>query len=201
MCVLLGGVAAGTAYLLTREDSPPVGFDTVAAPEEFESGSVTEEAPPEASGAPLSPVERGFPTDSTATMRVEIEDLLREFHLALVDGEFQYAWSLLSSRKRRNERIETGYSGWRDAQASLSPYLDPDGIYAQIEDLEDQGVARVRVTGMGWNDPGSPCSEWSGLTWVRYEGGTWHYDPGYSTTAERRSRWQNRSGELLGVGC
>lgn len=134
-------------------------------------------------------------------MRAEAEELLREFHLALVERDFRYAWGLLTARKRRKEAVEQGYSGWKKAQASLTPYLIPDGIDVQIDDLEDDGVARVLVTGMGWAQPGSPCSEWSGLTWVRYEGGAWRYDPGYSTTAERRRRWEGRSDELLGVGC
>jgi len=39
------------------------------------------------------------------------------------------------------------------------------------------------------------------LTWVKYEGGQWTYDPGYSTTPARRRTWQPRTGELLGGAC
>lgn len=207
-CLALGGLVWGAAYLLTKDDSgtsesiPPV--EASGAP--FDEGATEGEAltePPagEASSGGLSPLERGFPSDSKPAMRAEAEALLREFHLALVERDFRYAWGLLTSRKRRKEAQEKGYSGWKEAQATLTPYLIPGGIDVQIDDLEDEGVARVLVTGMGWTQPGSPCSEWSGLTWVRYEGGAWRYDPGYSTTAERRRRWQDRSGELLGVGC
>lgn len=152
-------------------------------------------------GGDPSLTERGFPTDSEPAMKVEAEDMLREFHVALVEGDFRYAWSLLTARKRRQEAQEKGYAGWRDAQATLTPYLLPEGIEVQLDGLEDEGVARVLISGMGWTQPSSPCSEWSGLTWVRYERGSWRYDPGYSTTAERRRQWRDRSVQLLGVGC
>jgi hypothetical protein len=134
-------------------------------------------------------------------MRVEIEELLSEYHVAVVERDFQYAWSLLTVRKQREEDLEQGFPAWKEAQASLAPYLEPYEIHVEIDGLEDEGVARVLATGMGWTAPGSPCSEWSGLTWVRYEDGAWRYDPGYSTTAERRRRWAGRSDELMGVGC
>lgn len=203
-CIALGGLVFGGIYLLTRDDP-----DTMEAVSSFPEasgeslgGDATDEGesfePLEGGG---SPTERGFPTDAEPEMRAEAEDLLREFHVALVEQDFQYAWSLLSSRKRRQEDQEKAFSGWKEAQSTLTPYLLPDGINVEIAELEDEGVARVLVTGMGWTQPGSPCSEWSGLTWVRYEGGAWRYDPGYSTTTERRRDWEDRSGELLGVGC
>lgn len=203
-CLALGGLVFGGVYLLTGDD--PGAAESIPSVEEapddwLEEEETQESESPESLGGGQFPTERGFPTDSKPAMRTEAEELLREFHVALVERDFRYAWSLLTARKRRKEAQEKGYSGWKQAQATLTPYLIPGGIDVQIDDLEDEGVARVLVTGMGWAQPGSPCSEWSGLTWVRYEGGAWRYDPGYSTTAERRRRWQGRSGELLGVGC
>jgi len=57
------------------------------------------------------------------------------------------------------------------------------------------------VTGMAWSAPRSRCTEWSGITWAKYENGTWKYDPGFSTTAARKRAWKSRYNELLGVGC
>jgi hypothetical protein len=190
------------AFLLTRsDDSSSQAQQASPVPEAGASAGELGESPVESPVAGVLPTERGFPTDSKSVMRPEIEEVLRQFHVALGEREFQYAWSLLSARKRSQEERDKGYRGWKDAQATLTPYLDPYGIYVEIDGLEEDGVARVLVTGMGWSAPGSPCSEWSGLTWARYEGGVWRYDPGYSTTAERERRWEPRSGELLGVGC
>jgi len=201
ICLVLGGAVAGGVYLLTREDASSE--EVVPGGGSGAGGGGGPGGSPGGGSTPVrpSPSERGFPSDSKAAMAAEIEGLLREFHLALVDGGYSYAWSLLTSRKRRKELREQGYSGWRDAQATLTPYLHPAGLEARIDGLEEDGIARVSVTGMGWTAPGSACAEWSGLTWVRYEGGAWRYDPGYSTTADRRRRWEDRSGELLGVGC
>lgn len=203
-CLVLGGLVFGGVYLLTRDDGGAE-ESTIENGSRIGSGGAIPNGGSSGNGgggsSPASPTERGFPTDSEPALRAEAEELLREFHVALVESDFQYAWSLLSSRKRRQEAQEKAYSGWKEAQATLTPYLLPGGIHVEIDELEDEGVARVLVTGMGWTQPGSACSEWSGLTWVRYEGGSWRYDPGYSTTAERRRGWEGRSGELMGVGC
>lgn len=200
LCLVLAGAAGGAAFLLTRDDASSQAQETSLDDEAIVDGLDDMTAGGSTATGTL-PTERGFPADTKAAMRPEIEEALRQFHVAVVEGDFQYAWRLLSARKRQQEESEKGFSGWRDAQATLTPYLDPDEIHAEIDGLEDDGVARVLVTGMGWSGPGSPCSEWSGLTWVKYEGGVWRYDPGYSTTAERQRRWEHRVGELLGVGC
>lgn len=205
-CLAIGGLVFGAVYLFSGDDSSTAGPAVDGAGFETSLESEVDIPPPaDASGeeatAVATPTERGFPTDSRATMRLDAESVLREFHEAVVGGDFRYAWSLLTARKRQAEAQEKSFSGWKEAQATLTPYLLPEGVHAEIDGLEDDGVVRVRVTGMGWTHPDSPCSEWSGLTWVRYEGGAWRYDPGYSTTAERRRRWKDRSAELLGVGC
>jgi hypothetical protein len=143
----------------------------------------------------------GLPRIGRTMMGEEIQVLLLDYHEDVVAGEFRSAWALLSARKRRQDLAEYGYPKWKQAQASLSGYLAPAGLKARIDGPEGEGVVRVDVTGMGWSAPGSPCSEWSGLTWVRYEGGAWTYDPGYSTTPARRRSWQPRTAELLGANC
>jgi len=143
----------------------------------------------------------GFPEVSRAQMNEEITSLLQSYHEDVVEEDFQAAWAMLSPRKRGQYLREYGYRKWATAQASLSPYLDPYGLEADVVSLEGEGVARVDVTGMGWSKPGAPCSEWSGLTWVKFEGDEWAYDPGYSTTPQRRATWRPRSARLLGGDC
>jgi hypothetical protein len=128
---------------------------------------------------------------------------LREHHEDLVSGDYRGAWDLMTKRKQAQKLNEDGYPRWAEDQArALTPYLDPSGLHATVEAIDPlSGVARVFVTGMGWSRPGSSCSEFSGVTWVKFEDGVWRYDPGYSTTSERRRIWEPRSGELLGWGC
>jgi hypothetical protein len=134
-------------------------------------------------------------------MASAIQSVLLAYHEDILAGRLQDAWSLLSARKRQQALSESGYAAWAKSQSSLAPYLTPAGLTVRIDALESDGVARLLLSGMDWSAPGSPCSEWSGLTWAKYEGSEWTYDPGYSTTPERERAWQPRYDELLGVGC
>jgi hypothetical protein len=143
-----------------------------------------------------------LPAVSRGQMRDEIQHLLYEFHADVVSHNDRAAWNLLTQRKQRQSRREYGYGGWAHNQNTLNPYLEPAGIKVSILSTEPRsGVATVNVTGMKWSKPGASCTQWSGITWVRYEGGAWHYDPGYSTTTQRRRRWKSRFSELLGGRC
>lgn len=166
------------------------------------AGGSSEESEPEPQPESEGTVDsKGFPFESRPQMSRGIRQVLLGYHQAVINGEFQRAWRLLSRRKQAQALREDGYAKWREAQASLAPYLEPDGIGAQIISLEGGGVARVDVRGMGWYAPGSSCSEWSGLTWVKYERGNWYYDPGYSTTPAREREWKPRFDKLLGTTC
>lgn len=195
--ILLVGAGAAGAIVLARGGESESTTTTVAGTESASTPS-GEEAPEGEAGAVDSD---GLPTVGRAEMEGEIEALLLAYHQDVVGHDFRSAWGLLSARKRQQNLAEYGYREWMEAQASLSGDLSPAGLQARIEGREGDGVARVDVSGMGWSDPGSPCSEWSGLTWVRYEGGSWTYDPGYSTTPARRRTWQPRRAELLGANC
>jgi hypothetical protein len=206
--ILLLGAGAGAAIVLTGgSDSPTTRAEAsaeaaaVSRQGGIEAREEDEAAEAEAQSEEVEPEEEGFPPVSRPEMEGEIESLLLAYHDNVVERDFRSAWMLLSARKRQQDLAEYGYGEWKQAQASLSDYLAPSGLAAQIDSLEGDGVARVMVSGMGWSAPDSPCSEWSGLTWVRYEGGEWSYDPGYSTTSDRRRVWKPRSGELLGAGC
>lgn len=193
--LVLGAVVAG-ALLVTQGGSS--GSD---APPTSEAGASTPSQEVSAQGEAEPAAETGFPPVSRAQMREEIQSLLIDYHEDVVNGAYQSAWALLSPRKRQQYLEEGGYHKWMAAQASLSPYLSPAGLTVQLDALEGEGVARAMVTGMGWSKPGSPCEEWSGLTWTRYDGEAWTYDPGYSTTPARRRTWEPRFHELLGADC
>jgi hypothetical protein len=194
--LLLGAGAAAAIFLVGGGEGSST---TVASRSSIaEEGSASEEA---ATAESAEADVNGLPPIGRGEMEEEIRALLVDYHGDVVNREFRSAWGLLSSRKRQQDLAEYGYAEWQQAQATLSPYLSPGGLRAQIEGVEGDGVVRVEVTGMGWSAPGSNCLEWSGLTWAKYEGGAWTYDPGYSTTAARRRAWQPRADELLGAGC
>lgn len=193
--ILLVGAGAAGAIVLARGNGEST---TTVAGTEAVATTGGEEAPEEEAPAVDSD---GLPTVDRATMEGEIQALLLAYHEDVVAHDFRSAWALLSARKRQQNLAEYGYREWMKAQESLSGYLAPAGLQARIDGREGDGVVRVAVSGMGWSDPGSRCAEWSGLTWVRYEGGGWTYDPGYSTTPSRRSVWQPRRAELLGASC
>ena len=199
--VLLVAAGAAAAIVLTGGDgdsgqpaaSPATDAATVPA------GSAAPSQSGEASPAEST---ESAPAESEAEMAAAIQSLLLAYHEDVVAGRMHDAWLLLSPRKQAQSLREGGYAKWAHAQASLAPYLSPAGVTVRIDGQEEGGeVVRVLVTGMGWSAPGASCSEWSGLTWARYEGSRWTYDPGYSTTPTRKREWEPRYGELLGASC
>jgi hypothetical protein len=193
--IVLGRSSSTDATTVAVEPAPQA-TGTFGEDEESAEASPEEEVE---EGEETTP--SGFPVVPREQMGEEIATLLRDYHEDVVEEDFQGAWALLSARKRQQDLDEYGYGKWAAAQASLTPYLQPDRLEASVVALEGGGVARVDVSGMRWNKAGAPCSEWSGLTWAKYERGEWTYDPGYSTTAGRRATWQPRGGQLLGADC
>jgi hypothetical protein len=151
---------------------------------------------------PTPSTEGDLPNVSSEQMQQEIQQMLREWHQDVVYGDYHGAWELLSARKRAQDKREEGYGTWAKNQSTLRPYLNPANLQVAVESTDpDDGVAQVDVTGMGWDKPGASCTEWSGITWVKYENGAWRYDPGYSTTRQREREWKPRFSELLGGSC
>jgi hypothetical protein len=212
---VLGGSGAALYVALTKRDRTPAVARQLRAPAHTQvpqvaptSGSSTPAVtPPPSSGSSSgssgsSGSNSRLPAVPRSQMRADIEQLLLDEHTDIVNGDYRAAWNLLSARKQAQYLREHGYGGWQNAQASLTPYLHPDGIHVTIDNLNpSDGVARVMVTGMSWSRPGASCSAWSGITWVKYEGGQWRYDPGFSTTPGRRAGWQSKFSQLLGGSC
>ncbi len=202
----ISGVAV--ALVLTKADPAPTGAAAGGGEQIDPTPEATVEATPDATVEPDPTIEpeptpeSALPADSRGQMRRDIQDMLRTWHENIVAGDPQAAWDMLTSRKQTQNERKYGFREWARGQATLAPHLDPSGTHVSIVDLNDKtGVATVKVTGMSWSKPGARCSEWSGITWVRYEDGAWKYDPGYSTTPQRESAWKNRFGQLLGGSC
>src|SRR5439155_4587632 len=114
-----------------------------------------------------------LPSESRNTMTQEIRAVLLQFHERIVARDAASAWQLLSARKQHQELAKDGYAKWASAQKSLAPYLDPSGLRVRVLSTDAaSGVVTVDVTGMTWSAPGSPCQQWSGITWAKYENGT-----------------------------
>jgi hypothetical protein len=145
-----------------------------------------------------------LPDEPRSVMRAEIQSLLREWHQDLASGDYRAAWDLLSARKRRQNLRKYGYSQWVTGQSSLGNYIDPSGLRASIQEVDNAtGVVRVMVTHLRYFGSAHcvPSGYWNGITWVKYEDGEWKYDPGYSTTPQRQRDWKSRFSELLGGSC
>jgi hypothetical protein len=135
-------------------------------------------------------------------MTGDIQQMLLQFHQDIVNADWSGAWSLLSARKQSQSLTEYGYNGWVSNQHSLGQNLDPSGLQVTIQNADPAtGVAQVLVTGMTYTSPGGSSCPWTGITWVKYEHGSWHYDPGYSTTPQREAAWKPRFSQLLGGKC
>ena len=185
---------------LSAQLALPLQADFVAlpatTPEQTTSTTTSTSVPPAPAPRTL------LPAESRTEMTQQIRSLLLQFHQDIVARDTASAWRLLSIRKRRQELVKDGYGNWARAQESLAPYLDPSGIRVRILSVDRaSGIVTVDVTGMKWSAPGASCTEWSGITWVKYENDTWKYDPGYSTTAARKRAWASRYDQLLGTRC
>lgn len=192
-------IAVATVLSATRGEVNP----TVSTSSDAEAASASSELDSASSGSDDTAATEGvLPDDSKSQMSRDMKQTLFEFHDDIVQDDFRGAWRLLSARKRKQALDETGYDGWKTNQASLQPYLDTSGLRMKVISIdEESGVATVNAKGMAWTQSGASCSEWAGVTWLKYERGSWYYDPGYSTTSERKRKWKSRFSELLGGEC
>lgn len=201
LALAVAGAAVALVVSSSEEDAPVAS----AVTDDSEGGrdvSTEMDADDDTSPPATAPDADVLPADDEATMARDIQDVLYRHHQAIVDGDYSTAWDLTSSRYQAKKVREDGYAAWQTAQESLTPHLEPSGLTVDILELDDrEGVATIAVTGMGWTNPSSACSTWSGKTWAHHEDGVWRYEPGYSMTSARRARWEPRRDELLGWGC
>ncbi len=190
----------GTTTIVTAPSSSATA--TSPAGTTSNAGRAGGETSTDAQTATVPASEGQLPAVSSEQMQGEIQQMLLAWHEDVVHGEYHAAWELLSRRKQAQDSSEYGYGTWVRNQLTLRPYLNPSGLQVSVESTEPgEGVAQVDVTGMGWDKPGASCTQWSGITWVKYEDGSWKYDPGYSTTPQRERRWKPKFSELLGGQC
>lgn len=205
LAVVVAGAAV--AIVLTREDDTTpaassqstsqaeVGSASDADAEETVEPEPTVEDIPEPEPTVASPSD--LLSRPRAEMRREIQSMLLNWHESIVAGDASTAWDMLTERKRDQKASEEGYSAWAASQVEFGNGLSPSGLRVSIDDIDDpENVVRVNVRGMYYEG----C-EWRGITWVRWEGGEWLYEPGYSTTSERRREWEPRAAETLGGSC
>lgn len=212
LALVIAGAAVAVVATQGQHDNGPVaatpGTDTgTATPAADTQGETVEQPVSDTTSDTATTAETPtslLPDVSRSEMRSDIQDVLLRHHEAVVNGDYADAWEYLSKRKQRQYRSESGgYDGWVQHQEELNRYLDPAGLNVEIAELDRHtGVARVMVTGMTWS--GRNCSEFSGYTWAKYEDGEWKYDPGYSTTSQRRRDWGSSPAtqeQLIGWGC
>ena len=179
--------------------------------------------PPSGQGVSPSPPTKpvpttvGFPPTPIESQRQAIERMFTEWHNAADRGDRDTMWRLLSNRKK--SQINRGVYGatdsdgnlyadydnrreWEEVQASLAGDLDTAGVRVDLigPSYSQDRVRTIRVKGMTQRSTG--C-EWDGITWVRFDGQQWLYEPGYLVTPERRDDWAvaNERDELLGAQC
>ena len=205
------GAAAG-AFALRGEpgkepgdgtSQPPVasvgtGAGTVQAP------TTTVETVPDDDESGGTPGNGGSSGGSTnAERRRAIARIMLAHHRAIARGDIRAAWALTSDRYRaRKLREPGGYRTWARNQRTVQRSISPEGLRVAIQSFDSRsGVATIRLSGMGWSAPSSPCRSFEGITWAKLDGPNWRYEPGYSISDQRRAKWQPRRDELLGWGC
>jgi hypothetical protein len=190
----LNGIATST---VVTENEPTSGSGTAGSTGTGENATTSPENSTNTSPAASST--QGNPYTELSSM----QSVLLQTHEDIVNGNFRGAWELTSSRYRHEKEDEPGgYGTWLEHQKTLQHYLVPHGLKVSIVSWEEQPeVATVKVTGMRWTAPNSPCKYWQGITWMHFENGSWYYEPGYSISPQRRAEWEPRQPELLGSGC
>ncbi len=163
------------------------------------------------STAATSNVDNGkLPNQSRAAMQKSIKKVIRRHHQLIADGNYAAAYSLYSRRKQNHPLYEEpgcqSYSCWAPAMTPLQSGLT-NPVTASVRvvrTFKRSGVAEIHAV---LPMPSCPTGAWEGITWAKYEGGRWTYDPGWKTDEwERRQYKSTNNGntqnpQLLGIGC
>lgn len=193
--LLLAAIGGATAVLVTKNQtsSGKRVSQTGNAPNSSGSSPAPGSNTGDTNTAPSAPNDGGLAGMSQAEIQRQSQDVIRAHQMALSVGDYRKAWKLLSPRKRRQDTMETGYSGWLVNQQGTHAGTSAGGLSVQLRSVDrTNGEATVYVSGY-YDKQG--C-DFSGITWTHYESGRWWYDPGYSTTPARRAKWYDlRSGD------
>lgn len=214
LAILAVGLAAaiGLVYggVFSSEETNAPDNPTVAGEVESGNGQETAQSDRSSSGGDRESVspETGFPQVSKEKQRLDIEALIREWHSAAFAGDTETIWNLLSSRKQ--DQINRGKfgalnsegtfdadykdrEGWEEDQTFQSPTSTQNVRIRFIEpSYPEEGVRSIEVTGLV--EGGCP---FEGVTWVKFEGGSWRYEPGYLVNPKRKKDWKARESKTL----
>jgi predicted Ser/Thr protein kinase len=205
LVVLPGGSGTGTTPT-TPDDNAVVPPSAIPPPPTV---TVTQPGPPVPTTttiAPPPPTRVGpagrLPAQTPIVMKKQIHDLIVRFYRAQIRGQYAVQRGLLTPRYQRQQHLSvpSQYARWqRNQSVGTRWFRGASNITVEIvsRDPADGSVA-VDVRGLRYVDPGASCSFWEGITWARYEGSGWLYDPSPQATSARRAEWANRSAEVIG---
>jgi len=166
----------------------------------------------EANSAPDKPaVDNGKLPDATREeMQASIKKVIKRHHQLIADGDYAGAFELYSNRKQNRPLYDDpgcqSYTCWQSAMYPLnSGMVKPVRPSVSIvRTFRRSGVAEIRVS---IPMPSCPSGAWEGITWAKYEGERWTYDPGWKTDEVQRAKYASTNGgntqnpRLLGIGC
>ena len=150
----------------------------------------------------------GISTLTSRQIQQGSQRIIRQWHVLASQGDVAGVWANLSPRKRRQKSTDPteSVSEWQQAQVEFGAQLaTPEFARVQVRDVDpDTGGVEIFVSNLGYTgscESGRVGDKWVGITWVLYQGGSWYYEPGYSTTQQRRDRWEDNPDQLLGASC
>lgn len=197
--LLLAAIGGATAVLITKNHNAGKHVTHAGVTPPPSSGGTGPSSNP--GGGDTGPATGDVVPASMTDAEIEQQssDKIIAHQAALSAGDYSKAWDQLSSRKQDQFRNQSGgYDGWVGHQQQTFYGTDTSGITVQLKSVNRKtGEAVVYVSGFSDRQG---CA-FSGLTWTYYENSQWWYDPGYSTTPERRAKWEPRRTELLGIPC
>ncbi|MEA2474319.1 MAG: hypothetical protein QOE06_2234 [Thermoleophilaceae bacterium] len=199
VALLAGGGVVAVALRDGRTQAPQ---PTAKAGVGARPSTATTDTKPTTAGPGSTDAGGRLPPVSNAVMATQVTSLLRGFYQAQIAGDYTAQRQLTTRRYQRKVIDRLGFSRWVANQLfGTRHFTGAQNIDATIVDTDPaDGSATVSMRGLSL-DPHTKCSTWEGITWARFEGGSWRYDPSVKATPTRELQWSQRSGEVLGAGC
>lgn len=197
-------IAIGGAFLLAQvfstQDAADPARPVAPAPEPRDDSD---------GGGPLQTPNRDTLASLTPSqIKQGAQEIIRRWHVLASQGDTAGIWANLSPRKRRQKATdpEASVSEFLSQQADFGQQLStPGSARVRVVDVDRQtGGVEIYVSNLGYTGAcvlGTQGDKWVGITWVKYQNGRWYYEPGYSTTQERRDTWESDATGTLGGSC